>query len=485
MRPRVRPCARSRTSTAVWPCEHLPKAYVLAGALLALTTAAHATGDRFLLRAPASEIAGIVATHGLTIIDQVDPSADALDRLVYLVEAASGVDPAQVIADVLAMEPEATGMELATVASVPESFVNPNLNQGTAALEAAMLDDSEVVFGENPDSSDRHVWNGYVDQPAAALINVTAAHSSHQGDATVAIIDTGIDPNHPLLGDRIVAAYDFVNEVAGSASEWTDLDQSSVVILDQSSVVILDQSSVVILDQSSVVILDDLQIASLDLETLPPAFGHGTMVAGVVHRVAPEAKLMPLKAFDGNGDADLFDIVRAIYYAVDNGANVINMSFSVKGFSPELMRAVNYAARKGVICVAAAGNEGEETLVYPAAFGNTIGVASTALNDLISPFSNYGSDLITVAAPGEDIITTYPGGGWAQATGTSFSAPWITGTVALFADKNGTKHLPGESDYYLATDALSHDMPVHGLGAHRAGYGRIDVDGALSELEKD
>ena len=454
-------------------------------ALLALAATAHGTDNHFLLRAPASEIDAIAATHSLTVLDNVEVSQDALGRRVYLVEAAPGIDPGQVISNVLSMEPDAAGMEKAAVASMPESFVNPNLNQGTVDLEAAMLDTTEVVFGKNPDGSDRNVWNGYVDQPAAALLNVSAAQSTYKGDATVAIIDTGIDPNHPLLADHIVPGYDFVNDVAGTASEWGDLDQSSVVILDQSSVVILDQSSVVILDQSSVVILDDAQINQLDVSSIPPAFGHGTMVAGIIHRVAPDAKLMPLKAFDGNGDGSLFDVVRAIYYAVDNGANVINMSFSVKGFSPELMRAVNHAARNGVTCAAAAGNEGEETLVYPAALGNTIGVASTSINDVLSPFSNFGSDLVTVAAPGEDVVTTYPGGGWAQATGTSFSAPWISGAVALFADKNGTEHAPGKADYYLSSDALSYDMPVHGLGAERSGYGRVDIEWALDELEPD
>ena len=177
--------------------------------------------------------------------------------------------------------------------------------------------------------------------------------------------------------------------------------------------------------------------------------------------------------------------MRAIYYAVDNGANVINMSFSLETFSPELMRAINHAARNGVACVAAAGNDGEEMMVFPAALGNTIGVASTAINDVISSFSNYGSDLVTVAAPGEDIVTTYPGGGWALASGTSFAAPWISGAVALFADKNGTKHAPGKADYYLSADALSFAMPVHGVGVYRQGWGRADLEWALDELEQD
>ena len=460
-------------------------ALLVTTATLVLATAAAADGNQFLLRAPASEINGIAATHGLTILDEVDPSTDALNRLVYLVEAPVTVDPEQVIADVLGMEPEAAGMERAIVASVTESSPHPSLSQAPDSLLPALADASEVEFGKNTDNSDRFIWHGFVDQPAANLLNVTPAQSSYKGDATVAIIDTGIDPSHPLLADRIVPGYDFVNDIAGSASEWVDVDQSAMVILDQSAMVILDEHDIVQLHQSAMVILDDDQEQDLDISALPPAFGHGTMVAGIIHRVAPEASLMPLKAFDGYGDANIYDIVRAIYYAVDNGANVINMSFSMRTFSPELMRAINYAARHGVACVAAAGNDGEESLVFPAALGNTIGVASTAMNDVISPFSNFGSDLITVAAPGEDIVTAFPGGGWALASGTSFSAPWISGAVALFADKNGTKHAPGKADYYLSSDALSFAMPVHGTGSNREGWGRADLKWALDELEQD
>ena len=102
-------------------------ALIAAAAVLAGAGAAGADGNQFLLRAPAAEIDGIAATHGLTVLDQLDPSADALNRLVYLVEAPVALVPAQVIADVLAMEPEAAGMERAVVASVSEIAAHPSL----------------------------------------------------------------------------------------------------------------------------------------------------------------------------------------------------------------------------------------------------------------------------------------------------------------------------------------------------------------------
>src|SRR3989442_4204888 len=153
---------------------------------------------------------------------------------------------------------------------------------------------------------------------------------------------------------------------------------------------------------------------------VPRTFGHGPMVAGIIHLVAPAAQIMPLKAFEADGTAHLFDILGAIYYAVDHGAKVINMSFSTEQRSAELKRAINYAASHGVVCVSSAGNNGARLLVYPAAFDNVLGVASTSNLDARSTFSNFGDQVVTLAATGERIITTYPGGHYAAAWGTSF-----------------------------------------------------------------
>src|SRR5437879_9053997 len=101
---------------------------------------------------------------------------------------------------------------------------------------------------------------------------------------------------------------------------------------------------------------------------------------------------MPLKVFDADGAALLFDILRAIYYAVDHGAKVINMSFSTEQRSAELKRAINYAVSRGVICVSSAGNNGARLRVYPAAFGNVLGVGSTSNLDARSTFSNFGDE---------------------------------------------------------------------------------------------
>ena len=91
---------------------------------------------------------------------------------------------------------------------------------------------------------------------------------------------------------------------------------------------------------------------------------------------------MPLKAFSADGTSRMFDIIRAIYYAVDHGARVINMSFSASTTSPEIARAINYATDRGVICVASVGNLGQEMVVYPGGFRN---VARRRLDQLGEP----------------------------------------------------------------------------------------------------
>jgi len=193
------------------------------------------------------------------------------------------------------------------------------------------------------------------------------------------------------------------------------------------------------------------------------------MVAGIIHLVAPTAQIMPLKAFKADGTSNLLDILRAIYFAVDHRAKVINMSFSMVNSSPELMRAINFVTGYGVICVSSVGNTGKETLVFPAAYRNVIGVASTNNLDVRSTFSNFGHALTFMTAPGEGIITTYPGKHYAAGWGTSFSTPFVSGTAALLVQTQLTI-TPGEVFKVLAhAKSLSSDL----------GWGRLDIYLAL------
>ncbi len=189
---------------------------------------------------------------------------------------------------------------------------------------------------------------------------------------------------------------------------------------------------------------------------------------------------MPLRAFDSSGSASTFDLIQAIHYATRHGATVINLSFSLDRDSKELARAIDSAVRHGSICVAAAGNDGSSVLVYPAANPETIGVASTDLDDFVAPFSNFGNDLVKIAAPGVGVITTYPGGGWAAASGTSFSTPWISGAIALLAERAARGGVGLDLDRVL--DAFSYSTEVHGVLALEVGFGRVDLARAGENL---
>jgi len=272
------------------------------------------------------------------------------------------------------------------------------------------------------------VWRGYINQPGNQLVRANQMHSTFNATGagvTVAVIDTGVDPTHPVLKAVLVNGYDFTRN-AGGGSERADVNANPDTSSGQTGEV--NQRTVAVLDQRTVAVLDGSTYS---------AFGHGTMTAGVVHLVAPQAKIMPLKAFKADGTGYDSDVLRAIYYAVTNGANVLNMSFDYTTYSPELARAISYANSKGVVSVASAGNQGKRAVVYPAALPGVVDVASTSNNDTQSSFTNYGAPPVWLAAPGEAVMTTYPWDTYAAGWGTSFSTPFVAGTAAAMLGTNG------------------------------------------------
>lgn len=311
------------------------------------------------------------------------------------------------------------------------------------------------------------VTHGYAAQPAAQIIRLSDAQNgfSVAGTGIVAVIDTGVDPNHPVLYPVLLQGYDFTRNQPG-ASEWLDVSQSGLSITGTQTAqpVKVQQSSAAILDQSSAAILDGSPYV---------AFGHGTMTSGLVHLVAPRAKILPLKAFSSNGTGNLSNIIAALYYAVQNKANVVNMSFDLSYSSPALSQAISHANKAGVVLVAAAGNESTSAHVYPASFaGSVVGIASTTDWDTRSSFSNYGSADVWIASPGENVISTYPGGTYGSESGTSFSSPLVAGTVALMLS---TKQPLNQSQ---AANALQHAIVL----TPDLNHGRLDVYQALSAL---
>src|SRR3989441_421196 len=422
--------------------------------------AAQSGPARFLLYAPASEVAGIAGRHGLTAV----PPLDQHDHNVFRVTGRDGITPADLLAEVRA-DAAVVNFELDAPGNVSEAS-GLQLNNATVAVLDALNNTSLVeYYGLN-------LWNGFVNQPAVYRIRVPESQQGYAtGAGVVAIIDTGVDPNHPLLAPALVPGYDFVHGVPGPASEWSDLSQQLVSALTSTTIAGLDESTVpvpadrqaAVLNNATVAVLDNATVAVLDASQLPQNFGHGSMMAGLVRLVAPTAQIMPLKAFNSNGTAKLFDVIRAIYYATEHSASVIAMGFSMADSSVELTRAINFATSHGIIVVASVGNDGRESLTFPAAVRTTIGVGSTTANDERSQFSNLGNALVRIAAPGESLVTAYPGGRYAAAWGTSFIAALVAGGAALLREVDPAI-TPTAAVEYIGTGAVGSNLK---LGAGR------------------
>jgi subtilisin family serine protease len=421
----------------------------------------------YILTASPSNVQSVVNQHRLTVVKELYDGTNC----VMLVTSAS--------ADVAGTETEVesdllvVGFEPEQRAVLPEltGLTQPTLTQSTTSILDTLPGRTLVSFFGSI------VPSNYSTQTATSIIRLGDARTATKltGSGTVAIIDTGADLSHPALSGALVTGYDFTRDTLG-ASELADLDPTVAAQLQQSTTSILDaqntlvlNSAVAILNQSTTSILDQSTTSILDSSLAE--FGHGTMTAGIVHLVAPTAKIMPLKAFRADGSSNLSDIIRAIYYGADNGANVISMSFSMGQSSPGLQAAVQYALSKNVIMIASSGNDGLKTLVYPASYGGVQGIGSSTSNDLRSTFSNYGSGVVTFAAPGEGVITTYPGGSYAAGWGTSFSTPMVAGAAALVLQARPASK-PGD-----ITNALSKTKQISDMG-----YGRIDLYQSLMNV---
>jgi thermitase len=187
------------------------------------------------------------------------------------------------------------------------------------------------------------------------------------------------------------------------------------------------------------------------------AHGHGSHVAGIIGAtaknaagaigVAPNVCIMAVRYYSdtATGAQNLANTVKALNYAVEHGANVINYSGGGAEFSMQEMQAIKRAEAKGIIVVAAAGNEYQDTdlggnAYYPAAYGlsNIIAVAATNIHNQILPSSNWGKKHVHVAAPGENIFSTLPKGRYGYLTGTSQATAFVSGLAALILSENPT-----------------------------------------------
>lgn len=420
------------------------------GQVLAATTGQQQPGVIVRTNLGLAGLKNVCLSNGCTVVGNLDGGANQ----VFLVRPAQGLLPA-LLSDVLRLVTGILDAEPDQVLTIPQ---NESGQTTTSTAPQGLWDTTPVKYYGTT------VTHGYVNQPAAQIIRISQSHSvfNVSGNGIVADIDTGVDPNHPALQGVLLAGYDFTRNQPG-ASELLDISLSSPPPCPTCAAAYVNQHTAAMLDQHTAAMLDGSQYA---------AFGHGTMVVGVIHLVAPTAKILPLKAFSADGSGSLSNILSAIYYAVQNNANVINMSFDLTTNSTELVNAISYANSQNVICVASSGNDGKQEMVYPAGLQNVMGATSTNNQDQRSTFSNYGNQIVWVAAPGEGVITTYPFATYAAGWGTSFSSPFVAGTASLVVNMQSK---PSQNQ---AAWAIAHAKWI----GPNMGNGRLDVYGTLSAL---
>lgn len=244
-------------------------------------------------------------------------------------------------------------------------------------------------------------------QYATGLLGLAAAQKAARDGAgvTVAVIDTGVQllpKPHTALAGVLVAGYDVV-------------DGDTVP------------------DDAAPGAADPISGA------VDPMAGHGTHVAGIVHLTAPGAKIMPIRVMDSSGSGETWNVLVGAYWAADHGATVTNLSLGLHGSAGALKDLAADLQARGVVVVAAAGNDGRDRDNYPAAADCTISVAASTAGDTIADFSTTGTK-VRLAAPGEGITSAHPftSTGYASWSGSSMAAPFAAGTAALLRSVDRT-----------------------------------------------
>lgn len=213
--------------------------------------------------------------------------------------------------------------------------------------------------------------------------------------------------------------------------------------------------------------LADRVVAEVNLSSSPTSddvYGHGTHMAGTIAAVAPDCRLMNVKVADDTGKCEPSVVATGIIWAVDHGAEVINLSLAM-GESADLEEAVNYAWNHGAILVAAAGNKGTSKPSYPAYYENCLAVAGTNENNSLALLSSYG-DWVDVAAPGFNIYSELPGNQYGYKTGTSSAGAHVSGVAVLVfsvaEDVNGNGAVNDEVRWAIESSCTP--IAVDGVG---------------------
>jgi thermitase len=266
-------------------------------------------------------------------------------------------------------------------------------------------------------------YQGYQYGPQNTYTNSAWDYTRGSSGQEIAVLDTGVDYNHPDLDGKTIRGYDFV----------------------------------------------DNDYYPMDLN------GHGTHVAGTaaaetnngtgVAGMAPNTKILAVRVLDANGSGSLADIADGIRYAADAGAEVINLSLGCDCNTTTLKNAVDYAWNKGSVVIAAAGNDGVSTTFEPASYANVIAVGAVDSRDRKASFSNYGS-WVDVTAPGVDIASTVPNNGYSYMSGTSMASPHVAGLAGLLASQ-------GRNNVQIRAAIEQTADPISGTGTYFE-HGRIN-----------
>lgn len=284
----------------------------------------------------------------------------------------------------------------------------------------------------------------YQDQWNLQKVVVEDAYDVATGEfGPIAIIDTGVDTTHADLSGLVLEGYNTIDETSNT--------------------------------------FDD--------------HGHGTHVAGIasaqtnnttgVASISYQATILPIKVLNKDGVGTYDDVSEGIIYAADKNARIINLSLGGSSDSTTLKRAVNYALNRGSLLVAAAGNNGNDAPIYPAVYEGVLAVSASDKNDNLAGFSSYGSNIF-VASPGVAITSSVPGGSYKEYSGTSMSAPHLSGLLALSLSSK-----PSLSNAQLidqiknnAEKVGSYSYDQNGWNSY-FGYGRIAAGKTLKSISSD
>lgn len=275
------------------------------------------------------------------------------------------------------------------------------LNALPGVSEAELSEQGESVEGQTQSFFFASSQGAFDAQYAWPTIRMIDAQSEALGDGViVAVIDSGLSVDHPIFAKtNILEGVDYVNDGQGLSDIGNGLDDDGDGAIDELS-------------------------------------GHGTFVSGIITTIAPNAAILPLRAIDTDGHGTAFAVAQALVEARDRGAGIINLSFTTPQGVEALKPLLQSLIQQGILIVVSAGNGGTVGLgPFPASLPGACAVAATDQNDVKAAFSNAGT-FVSLCAPGIGIVSSFPGGGYVVADGTSASAAIISGTAALVMSKN-------------------------------------------------